>query len=253
MQITRDIEKYANDYAKGDFDFENILVKYRRKRVLEILDQYQPQNILEIGCGMQPMFDFYSEFDRFTTMEPAKEFYLNAVQRANDNQNIEVINDYLHNKVDYLKNKHFDFIICSCLLHEVENPNELINDICAICSKDTIVNISVPNSRSFHLLWAYESGLIDKLDELTSTANKLQQNTTFDIEKLCNIAKDFNLEILDKGSYFIKPFNHKKMSQLVNEQVIDDKLLNGLYNLTEFMPDFGTEIYVNCRLNNDND
>ena len=248
MQVTRDIKQYANNYAKGDFDFENVLVKYRRKKVLECLDQYRPVNILEIGCGMEPIFDFYSEFDKFTTVEPAEEFYLNAVKRTENNPKIEVINDYLNNKIDYLKTKHFDFIICSSLLHEVENPTELINDICSLCSKDTIVHINVPNSRSFHLLWAYESGLIDKLDELTPTASKLQQNTPFNIEKLCNIANDFNLKVLDKGSYFIKPFNHKKMTQLVDENVIDDKLLNGLYYLTEYMTELGAEIFVNCRL-----
>ena len=39
MQVTRDIEKYAKDYVADDNDFEKILVQYRRKKVLEILEQ----------------------------------------------------------------------------------------------------------------------------------------------------------------------------------------------------------------------
>ena len=37
MQLTRDLQKYTEDYATGDYIFENILIEYRRKKVLEIL------------------------------------------------------------------------------------------------------------------------------------------------------------------------------------------------------------------------
>ena len=50
----RDIEKYAQDYtAEG---FEPIQESFRRKKVLEILRRYEPQEILDIGSGMQPLF-----------------------------------------------------------------------------------------------------------------------------------------------------------------------------------------------------
>ncbi|HIC9381853.1 TPA: hypothetical protein ACW5FN_001701, partial [Campylobacter jejuni] len=58
------------------------------------------------------------------------------------------------------------------------------------CIKETIIHINVPNSNSFHLLWAYESGLINKLGNLTNTAIKFQQNTTFDLNKLTQFVKN---------------------------------------------------------------
>ena len=246
MQITRDIEKYTQNYANGDLDFENILVKYRRKKVLEVLEQYKPRKILEIGCGYDSIVNYYTDFDKFVIVEPAKEFAQNAIR--DKKENIILYIDFLENKINELKNEHFDFIILSSLLHEIVNPQIFLKQVTSLCNKSTILHINVPNSRSFHLLWAYESGLIERLDELTPTANMLQQNTAFGLTKLIQLVQEMNLSVVDKGSYFVKPFNHKKMIKLVNENIIDDKLLEGLYSMTKYIPDLGAEVFVNCRL-----
>ena len=45
--MSRDIEKYTKDYNESTF--EHIQVKYRMKKVLEILEKYNPKHVLEIG------------------------------------------------------------------------------------------------------------------------------------------------------------------------------------------------------------
>lgn len=54
--------------------------------------------------------------------------------------------------------------------------------------------------------------------------------------------------ILDRGSYFIKPFNHSKMSLCLENKIIDEKLLDGLYKLSDYMAEFGAEIFVNVKI-----
>ena len=44
----RDITNYQEEYDKHSF--ENIMVEYRRKCVLEQMEKYNTQTILEIGC-----------------------------------------------------------------------------------------------------------------------------------------------------------------------------------------------------------
>ncbi len=46
------------------------------------------------------------------------------------------------------------FIICSGLLHEVEEPDKMIRDIFRLCGRETIVHINVPNANSIHRLVA---------------------------------------------------------------------------------------------------
>ena len=58
----RNIEQYARDYTHADNDFESVMVHFRRQKVLEILRYYKPKSILEIGCGMHSIFDFYFDY-----------------------------------------------------------------------------------------------------------------------------------------------------------------------------------------------
>lgn len=248
MQQMRDIEKYTNDYLSDDYDFEKIQVKYRRKKVLEILNQYKPKRILEVGSGADSIANYYTNFEKFVVVEPSEVFIKQCIKIENNN-NILLINDFVENRIDDLKREKFDFIILSSLLHEVTNPNEFLKQIISICNSNTILHINVPNSSSFHLLWAYESGLINNMGNLTERAKQLQQNTTFDIPKLSEMIQHNDMKMLEKGSYFIKPFNHNKMLELYKSNIIDDKLLDGLYNMVKYIiPDMGSEIYVNCRL-----
>ncbi len=246
LKQTRDIDKYTQDYL--NYDFEDTMIYYRRKKVLEILNKYNPKKILEIGCGTQSIFDFYTDYETFTVVEPSDQFCKLIKQSDKYNSRITIINDFLENQTETLRNKEFDFILLSSLLHEVAEPLDLLNVINKLCNKETIVHINVPNSNSFHLIWAYTSGLIDSLGNLTETAKTLQQNTAFNIEKLMKIIREAHFEILDKGSYFIKPFNHSKMQECMALGIIDEQLLNGLYKLTHHIPDMGAEIFINCRL-----
>ena len=50
----RDIEKYTTDYLVQDFEVYQ--VEYRRRMIAEQIEKYQPQRILEIGCGKEPLF-----------------------------------------------------------------------------------------------------------------------------------------------------------------------------------------------------
>lgn len=53
----RDIGDYADCYSINDF--EQYQVEYRRKKVIEILEKYNPDLILEIGCGLDPIFRYW--------------------------------------------------------------------------------------------------------------------------------------------------------------------------------------------------
>ncbi len=245
QEIARDINKYTKDYI--DHDFENIMVKYRRKKVLEILNKYQPKNILEVGCGIQSIFDFYNNYETFTVVEPSEYFCKIIKETRNYNSKITVINDFLENKIEELKNEKFDFIILSSLLHEVTDPIQMLKCIKQLCNNNTLIHINVPNAQSMHLLWAYKAGLIEKIGNLTEVAKHFQQHTTFTLKSLVQMVNSVDFSILEKGSYFIKPFNHAKMAEILKLGVIDKKLPDGLYKLTEFMPEMGAEIFVNCR------
>lgn len=252
--MTRDMEKYSQNYINNEHDFENIMVAIRRRKILDILQNYSAKRILEVGCGLDGLFNYYTNYEYFVAMEPTKRFFDKACKDAQGISRITLINDFLENQISILQKQDFDFVICSSLLHEVQNPKEFLKQIHFLAKEDTVIHVNVPNLKSFHLLWAHESGLINQLGEMTETARKLQQNSTFDLISLIKLIQRVsldekrNIEILDKGSYFIKPFNHAKMSYCLKEGIINNDLLNGLDGMVKYFPDLGAEIYINYKI-----
>lgn len=238
----RNIDDYSKIYSVQGF--EDYQVAYRRRKVLEQIQHFKPQNILEIGVGIDPIFR-YVEDTRFTIVEPSDEFYENARKISGDR--IRCLHGFFEEIAGELK-KEYDMIICSSLLHEVENPDKLLNSIKKACNRNTIVHINVPNANSMHRLLAYESGMIDDTHNMSKRNKVLQQHNIFDLEKLAKSVKKKGFNILNQGSYFVKPFTHEQMYNILKSGVIDEKILDGFYNIEKYMPGLGSEIYVNCRL-----
>lgn len=237
----RDINKYAEVYAQRDFEFYQ--VKYRRKMVLEQIEKYKPLQILEIGCGMEPLF-LYTQDVAFTIVEPSEKFCENAQASARGG-NVKIYNDFFENvNLD----EQYDMIVCSSLLHELEHPEVLVEKIAECCTHETIVHFNVPNAKSMHRLLAMESGYIDTIDSMSERNVLLQQHMVFTKEKLEEMLTKLGMEILESGTYFVKPFTHVQMLRLLEAGIVEEKVLDGFYNIAKYIPELGSEIYVNCRV-----
>ena len=199
---------------------------------------------------MEPLFLFYKDFTKYVIAEPCSLFFENAQQLVERDSINAVIcyNDFLENIETELLDYEFDYIICSSLLHEVENPRQLLQNIFNLCIKDkTIIHINVPNMNSFHRLLAKESGLIK--DEYDKSQNNilLQQHTNFDMNMLKSMVQDAGFKIINSGSYFIKPFTHSQMEHLMDIGLLTNEILDGLYSMQKYMPNLGSEIFIEAK------
>ena len=244
----RDIEKYTEEYLQPGF--EKYQVHYRRKKILEIVAKYPHESILEIGCGMEPLFAYLSQddFQQYMVVEPSREFYANAVKLAKNDKRI-ILRNCLFAVTEEIKNYKFNLIILSCLLYEVENPNYLLREVHSICCKESIVHVNVPNADSVHRLLAQKMGLIKTVDEPSERNKIFQQHSVFSMGTLVELAESEDFVIADSGSYFIKPFTHGQMYEMLKHKIIDERVLDGLYAMSSVFPQYGSEIYVNLRIN----
>lgn len=243
----RDIKDYTKNYV--NHSFEDYQVMYRRKQMLKILGLYPHRRILEIGCGMEPLFKYLdcTGYDQYVVVEPSEQFCKNAIQMSLGNNKVRCINEYF-NGSEELKGHKFDFIICSSLLHEVENPIELLKNIALICDENTVVHINVPNAKSFHRLLAKEMKLIDDLYEMSDRNKLFQQHNVYDKDRLGKVVKSAGFRVIEEGSYFVKPFTHKQMFDMLENHIIDEKILDGLYDIAKYFPEYGSEIFVNVSI-----
>ena len=150
--------RYSAEYIKqiSDSEFETVLITIRRKQVCRQIRRFKHNQILEIGCGLDPLFSHIFDYQHFVTVEPVSQFYQAALTVAGDNPNISIIHSTLESAVEELKKHPFDFIVSSSILHEVPNPFLFLKSLFEICSRDTVVYLDVPNIKSFHRLLGLE-------------------------------------------------------------------------------------------------
>lgn len=244
----RNIEDYAKKYLEAGF--EDYQVKYRRKKVMEILEKHQPERVLEIGCGMEPMFSYANwEYHLWTVVEPCGLFCENAKTTARSMGRDERVLIYDEEfPTTAIAESNFDFILCSGLLHEVENEADFLRGIASACSRDTVVHVNVPNANSMHRVIARAGGVIEDVHDFSERNARLQQNRVFDMELLKTTLKNAGFSACDCGSYFVKPFTHGQMYEMVKGGVIGEKVLDGLYAISGMFQEYGSEIYVNAKL-----
>ncbi|MCM1537622.1 MAG: class I SAM-dependent methyltransferase [bacterium] len=244
LEEMRDIDRYTQEYIKHDFEEKQVF--FRRKKVLEILHAYPHKRILEIGCGQEPLFQYVNDFENYTVVEPSSIFYKHALSLAENDPRITCIHDFFGKDLS-LPVGVYDFIVCSGLLHELENPKEILEKVYELADSKTILHVNVPNANSLHRILALESGLLENVHSVSERGKCLQQFSVFDIDMLRQLAAKANFQIIESGSYFVKPFTHKQMEELLECNIIDEQVLEGFYNLSRWMPDYGSEIYVNVR------
>lgn len=184
-------------------------------------------------------------------MEPSEYFFDNAVKLSKSNHRIKCICDYFgKNKASIEKlGDQFDFIICSSLLHEIEDAEQMVKDIVNCCNDKTIVHINVPNAYSMHRLLAQESGIITNIHDFSKRNSQFQQSRVFDLGMLREMVMQNGLDVIEEGSYFVKPFSHNQMYTMLKTGIIDEKILDGFYHISTWFPEYGSEIFVNCKVN----
>lgn len=241
-----DLHDYESRYA-GHYErpsFETTIVRIRRERVLASLRAHPHARVLEVGCGLEPLFGSIERLERYVVVEPASRFVAAARERAAGRPEVTVLEGFLEQTAPALADERFDFIVVSSLLHEVPDPAALLAAVRALCGPDTVVHVNVPNVHSFHRLLALEMGLIGSLFEQSETERRFQRHTRFDRATLLAALADAGFRVLESGTYFIKPFTHDQMQRLLDVGVFDERLIRGLERMTAHLPEMGCEAYA---------
>jgi 2-polyprenyl-3-methyl-5-hydroxy-6-metoxy-1,4-benzoquinol methylase len=242
----RDLDAYQREY--GNLPFEESQVRYRKRKIIESIAKYRPRSILEVGCGFDPLFNHYRDYERFTIVEPGEEFARNARECAQLLQGVTIVHGSLECNVTILAATPYDFVVLSSLLHEIPETKNLLDATARLCGPETIVHVNVPNARSIHRLLAVEMGLIQDVHEKSETQQRMQQSQTFDTDSLTELVIQRGFEIVEKGTFFIKPFTHAQMASLQSSGMVTESMLEGLYKLSKHLPDNGSEIFMDLKL-----
>jgi ubiquinone/menaquinone biosynthesis C-methylase UbiE len=245
--MRRDLLDYQEQYANQPY--EKYQVAFRKRKQIEIMRKYNHNNLLEVGCGLESIFLDFNSYEKITVIEPAEMFYEKVLldREKAENKNIEVVKGLLEDSVASLKGEDFDFILVSSLLHEIPDQPAFLSTLAQIASKNSVIHFNVPNAKSFHRLLAVEMGLIKSEFQKSDSNIQFQQHTVFDLELLKKTVESNGFVVIESGSYSFKPFTHQQMQNMLNAGLMTEAMLDGLYKMERYVPEIGSEIFVNIK------
>lgn len=247
--MSRDIHRYQAAYL-SDYGFEGVMVRYRRRLLLERLHEICPRIVVEVGCGVESLYGHYlaqaAPVAGWIIVEPGEKFF----RAASDSKwpNAQVIHGFLEESVAEIRRRlpaAPDLVICSSLLHEVPDAQALLAAMAGIMGEKTLLHINVPNAASFHRRLAKAMGMIPDLKSMSQRNKELQQHRIYDLDSLTAEVAKAGMEVSDSGGYFIKPFTHAQMEAAV--AAVGADVLDGLYEMGKEFPALAAEIYVEAR------
>lgn len=237
------LKKYEADYT--DLPFEDTLREYRQKNIFSVLKANPHSKILEIGCGPLPLFRDFNEYEKMVVVEPGESFFAIANNLAKGDARIVVINDFIENAISQLIPETFDVIIIGGFLHEIINPDEVMQTVKRVCNKNTIIHSFVPNANSFHRLLAFEMGLIKDVYQKSAHDELFQRVAVYNMDSFKELFIKNDFSVAGSGTYFIKPFTNCQMHAMVTGNIISKAVLVGLYAMIKYLPDYGAEMFIN--------
>ncbi len=242
----RDLNDYYEKYVEEPF--EGYMVKYRRRMEIGFLDRYKPRRVLEIGCGMEPMFEHWNEAEEMVVVEPQDSFYQNACQKAKEYSNVEIMHGLFQDVLDELKTRRWDAVLCSGVLGEVSDPGDFLQQIFAISDENTRIMLITSNASSFHRILGKEMGVIDDVHSITGRSKELQQLKVFDKQIMRDLVERSGGCVRDLRTYFIKPFTHGQMRACMEQNIFTEQVLEGMWNMSRYLPEYGAELFCDCGL-----
>ena len=217
--MTEYSDLYREQYTKNDFEINTIGV--RRALILHDIWNHKAKRILEIGCGMKPLFTSL-KFKQYTLVEPEESFIQEAMSLLKEDVSgsVEFINKHIEDSLSLLEKKKFDYIVISSLLHEVEFPDAILEVVHKLCSSTTRVNINVPNADSLHRRLG-ELILGVPRTELSQTDKSFGRHRVFNSESLKVLVESNHFTVSELDSYLVKPF-HNELMKIISDFYGDD-------------------------------
>ncbi|MEW1959069.1 methyltransferase domain-containing protein [Kineococcus sp. NPDC059986] len=244
--VERDLGDYVEQYER--LPFEPLQAGLRRRRVLQQVRAAAPVRLLEIGCGVSPLLTDLPEVAEIVVLEPARAFAETARAAALGRAGVRVVEALAEDADPADLGGAFDVVVLSSLLHEVPDPQTLLQAVRTFCGPTSVLHVNVPNARSLHRQLAVAMGLVEDVFALSSIQQQMQQRATYDLERLRGELATAGFSVARWGTVLVKPFPHAGMQRLVDTGFLTPELLDGLDALAALLPEIGSELWVDAVL-----
>ncbi len=183
------------------------------------------ETILDIGCGTGRISKHFNDNDIHLVDISLK--YLNEAKK-----NIPSAKIY-HNKFLDIEFEHcFDNIFAFNNIQEQEELEKFFSKAVSLLNKNGMLFVSYPNANSLHRIVGILNKHLKSIEEISNKSKNLGTVQMISSEIIENLSVKFNLEIVLKKGFCLKPYTNEIMEKL------DIELLNKLNNSKIMMENY---------------
>lgn len=238
----RDFNKEYRDASGRQYayDFDWVLRKYLLKAVSPYLKP--AGRAIELGCYRGDMTEqILGYFDRLTVVEASSE--LCEVVSKRFPGKLDIINSTFEEvKMD----RGFDSVFLVHTLEHLDDPIGVLSKIRGWMAPGGRLVVAVPNANALSRQIAVRMGLIAYNTAVTPAEKEHGHRITYSMDVFEHHLRSAGLNIVHGGGILVKPLANFQFDEALKVGIVDDKYLDGCFELGKLYPDLCASLFAVC-------
>lgn len=233
------LEKVYHTYT---VDHSAQTMAMRRLIIRTFAPFFQGGRALELGCSDGYMTEMIAaRVDSLDVVDGSERFLAEARKR-----NLPNVDFKLALFEEFAPAEKYDFVFASYILEHVLDPVGVLRMSRAVLKPNGRVFIVVPNARALSRQLALHMGLLPDLKTLTPNDHNHGHRRVYDRVALDRDIAAADLVNVSQGGIMLKILADFQMDKLINDGMLQEPQLDGLYRLGLEYPDLCGSLFSVC-------
>ncbi len=229
------LNKITADYDDYEFD------RRMRHYMMRTLEPFMREGkALEMGCMYGEFTTILSKrFEDLTVVDAAEEFL--SITRGRVGDKVKFINGLFET---FESDEKYDAIFIMHVLEHLINPVEIMARVKNFLTPTGRLYLIVPNANAGSRQIAVKMGFLTHNAALTPADVKHGHRITYSLDTLEKDVLEAGLSVVHRGGIFFKGLANFQLDKALEAGIIDDKYMEGCYQLGMVYPDLCSSVYV---------
>lgn len=198
---------------------------------------------LELGCSDGYMTQMLSDnLEHLDVVDGSSNFLAEAKKR-----NLKNVNYHFSLFEEYASTEKYDYVFASYIMEHVLEPSLVLEMIKRVLKPDGLLFMVVPNARALSRQLAMHMGLISDLKTLTENDIFHGHRRVYDRVYFNREIEQAGFNTVSEGGLMLKILADFQLDKLIDNGMIQQSQIDGLYKLGLEYPDLCGSLFSICR------
>ncbi len=244
-EILKDEKEFLNKIYTEYSLHEDPQTRVMRELAFKTIEPYIERTGigLELGCSDGYFTEMLAaKLTKLDVLDGSINFLKEAEKRGISNAR------YIHSLFEEFKSDvRYDYVFASYIMEHVYDPVLVLDMVKRVMKPNGILFIVVPNARALSRQLALHMGLYADLKQLTQNDLKFGHRRVYDRASLNRDIENAGFVNISQGGIMLKILADFQMDKLIEEKILQEPQLMGLYKLGLEYPDLCGSLFSICK------